>query len=182
MKQINFLLFGLSILFTLFFYKKPTKFLENLFPKTNLKIRNLDKNKRDLVILTECSDFIFDKNNKNIEIIPKGKYGYSQDALWIKDNDTIVEVKIKKSLSLKISFYNISTDKVEINLGKKTEIINLGITPKGKILEFYPFKNSKIIFIYYIFYIILVFLIYKILCLIVFEKFRFSKEDENYIQ
>ena len=66
MKIINFFLFGLSILFTLFFYIRPTKFLENLFPKNNLKIRNLDENKKDLVILTECSDFIFDKNNKNI--------------------------------------------------------------------------------------------------------------------
>lgn len=182
MKKINFFLFGLSMLFTLFFYNKPTKLLENLFPENNLEIRNLDENKKDLVILTEGSDFIFDKNNKNIEIIPKGKYGYSQDALWIKDNDTIVEVKIKKSLSSKISFYNISTDKVEINLGKKTEIINLGKTPKGEILEFYPFKKSKIIFIYCIFYMILIFLIYKILCLIVFEQFKFFKEDENYSQ
>ena len=180
MKKINIYLIGLSILFVLFFIKgKTTKFLENIVPKVKLEIKNIDENKKDLIVFTNGLDFKFDKNNSNIEIISKGKYGYSQEALWLKDRTAKLEIEMKKSPSSKISFYNIGTDKIEISSNKSKEIINLKDKSKGESVEYYPFQKSKIIFIYSILlYVILIAIIYKILCLFILENTSLHKKIE----
>lgn len=187
MKKINIYLIGLSVLFVLFFIKgKTTKILENIVPKVKLEIKNIDENKKDLIVFTNGLDFKFDKNNSNIEIISKGKYGYSQEALWLKDRTAKLEIEMKKSPSSKISFYNIGTDKIEISSNKSKEIINLGDKSKGELVEYYPFQKSKIIFIYSIlFYAILIAIIYKILCLLILENISSHKRVKiitNYLK
>lgn len=179
-KKINFYLLGLSVLFILFFVNKEIiNFLGSIFPKVKLEIKNIDENKKDLIIFTKNLNFKIDKNNKSVEIIPKGKYGYSQEALWLKNRNVKLEVKIKKIPSSKISFYNIGSNKVEISSNKNKKILNLKNSPKGEVLEYFPFKKSKIFFIYLvIFYIILTVLIYKILFLFAFGE-EFKKESEK---
>ena len=159
MKNIDFYLLILAIIVLSFFDNEINKITKSVFPKVLINIRNIDEN---------------DRHNKNIyinpknEFVPKGKYGYVANALFIKDN---VDLKLKENSDSKIYFYNIGTKKVEIIYKKNKEILNLGEMRKDEVIVYYPFKKSKS-FLFYkmLLYLLLSVPVYIFLKLIILDE------------
>lgn len=150
MKKIDFYLVALAIIFSLFLNKEVNRFVNFIVPSTKINLKILDTEKQGIIMLEtdeklKISDI---KTDEDIEFIPKGKYGYSLNALWVKNNNKEIEFKIKRSPNLKISFYNIAAQKIEISSGKYTQVIDLEKNTQGEIVDYFPFKNSKLFFIY----------------------------------
>ena len=89
MKKIDFYLVILAIILSLFLNKEVNKFVNLIIPSTKISLKILDTNKQGMVLLeTDEKVKILDvKTDDNIEIIPKGKYGYNLNALWVKNNN-----------------------------------------------------------------------------------------------
>lgn len=173
MKKINFYLVVLAILFSLFLNKEVNRFVNFIIPSTKIGLKILDTDKQGLVLLetdekVKISDI---KTDSNIEFIPKGKYGYTFNALWLKNNNKEIELEIKKLPNLKISFYNIAAQKLEITLEKNKKVIDLEKNNQGEIVDYFPFANSKLFMICTIgIYILLSFFIYIVLVLLFTKK------------
>lgn len=181
MKKIDFYLVILAILFSLFLNKEVNQFVNLIIPNTKINLKVLDTNKQGMVLLeTDEKVKILDvKTDDNIEIIPKGKYGYNLNALWVKNNNKEIELEIKKLPNLKISFYNIVAKKIEITSGKNKEVIDLEKNSEGDIVDYFPFANSKLFLIYTVgVYILLSILIYiGIMIIFVKKKIIIKKID-----
>lgn len=163
MKKIDFYLVILAILFSLFLNKEVNQFVNLIIPSTKINLKILDTDKQGIVLLetdekVKISDI---KTDSDVEFIPKGKYGYSLNALWVKNNNKEIELEIKKVPNLKISFYNVAAQKIEIVLEKNKQVINLEKNAKGDIVDYFPFANGKLFIIYIVgVHILLSFLIY----------------------
>ena len=184
MKKIDFYLVILAILFSLFLNKEVNRFVNFIIPSTKINLKVLDTDKQGMVLLetdekVKISDI---KTNDDIEFIPKGKYGYSFNALWVKNNNKELELEIKKLPNLKISFYNIVAKKIEITSGKnKQVIIDLEKNSEGDIVDYFPFANSKLFIIYTVgVYILLSILIY-IGIMIIFVKKKIISKRINFL-
>ena len=183
MKKIDFYLVILAIILSLFLNKEVNKFVNLTIPSTKISLKILDTNKQGMVLLeTDEKVKILDvKTDDNIEIIPKGKYGYSLNALWVKNNNKEIELEIKKLPNLKISFYNIATKKIEIASGKNKEVIDLEKNSEGDIVDYFPFANSKLFLIYTVgVYILLSILIY-IGIMIIFVKKKITSKKIDFL-
>ena len=183
MKKIDFYLVALAIIFSLFLNKQVNQFVNFVIPSTKISLKILDTNKQGMVLLeTDEKVKILDvKTDDNIEIIPKGKYGYSLNALWVKNNNKEIELEIKKLPNLKISFYNIATKKIEIASGKNKEVIDLEKNSEGDIVDYFPFANSKLFLIYTVgVYILLSILIY-IGIMIIFVKKKITSKKIDFL-
>ena len=166
MKKIDFYLVILAIILSLFLNKEVNKFVNLTIPSTKISLKILDTNKQGMVLL---------ETDEKVKILPKGKYGYSLNALWVKNNNKEIELEIKKLPNLKISFYNIATKKIEIASGKNKEVIDLEKNSEGDIVDYFPFANSKLFLIYTVgVYILLSILIY-IGIMIIFVKKKNNK-------
>lgn len=187
MKKIDFYLVILAIIFSLFLNKEVNRFVNYIIPETKITLKILDKDTEGLVLVEtdeklKISDIKINKNDKDIEFIPKGKYDYNLNALWIKNSEKQLELEVKKLPNLKISFYNIGTQKIEITSGKYTRIIDLEKDSKGDVVDYFPFSSSKLFIIYTVgVYILLSFLIYiGIIFLFVKKKYKKIKFLNNY--
>ena len=150
MKKIDFYLVVLAIIFSLFLNKEVNKFVSLTIPSAKINLKVLDTDKQGIILLetdekVKISDI---KTDEDIEFIPKGKYNYTSNALWVKNNNKEVELEIKKLPNLKISFYNIAAQKIEITSGKYVQIIDLEKNSQGEIVDYFPFANSKLFIIY----------------------------------
>lgn len=172
MKKIDFYLVILAIISSLFLNKEVKQFVNLIIPSTKINLKILDNEKQGIILLetdkrVKISDI---KTDDDIEFIPKGKYGYSLNALWVKNNNKKVDLEIKKLPNLKLSFYNIAAKKIEITSGKNRQIIDLGENSQGDTVDYFPFVKSKLFLIYTIgVHILLSFLIY-IGIIIIFVK------------
>ena len=169
MKNIDFYLLILAIIVVSFFDNEINKITKSVFPKVLINIRNIDENDRlYLLQLDEEIDFKNISINPKNEFVPKGKYGYVANALFIKDN---VDLKLKENSDSKIYFYNIGTKKVEIIYKKNKEILNLGEMRKDEVIVYYPFKKSKS-FLFYkmLLYLLLSVPVYIFLKLIILDE------------
>ena len=179
MKKIDYYLVILAIIFSLFLNKEVNQFVNLIIPSTKVNLKILDTEKQGIVLLetdekVKISDI---KTDSDIEFIPKGKYGYNLNALYLKNNNKEIEIEIKKLPNLKISFYNIAAQKIQITSGKYRQIIDLEKNVKGDIVDYFPFSNSKLFMIYTIgIYILLSFVIY-IGITILFVKKKYKKID-----
>lgn len=179
MKKIDYYLVILAIIFSLFLNKEVNQFVNLIIPSTKVNLKILDTEKQGIVLLetdekVKISDI---KTDSDIEFIPKGKYGYNLNALYLKNNNKEIEIEIKKLPNLKISFYNIAAQKIQITSGKYRQIIDLEKNVKGDIVDYFPFANSKLFMIYTIgIYILLSFVIY-IGITILFVKKKYKKID-----
>ena len=179
MKKIDFYLVILAIIFSLFLNKEVNKFVSLTIPSAKINLKILDTNKQGIILLetdekVKISDI---KTNEDIEFIPKGKYGYAFNALWLKNNNKEIELKIKKLPNLKLSFYNISPQKIEITSEKYRQVIDLEKNSQGDIVDYFPFANSKLFMIYTAgIYILLSFFIYMGIK-IIFVKKKYKKID-----
>ena len=86
MKKIDFYLVALAIIFSLFLNKQVNQFVNFVIPSTKINLKILDTNKQGMILLetdekVKISDI---KIDDDIELIPKGKYNYTSNALWIK--------------------------------------------------------------------------------------------------
>ena len=183
MKKIDFYLIALAIIFSLFLNKQVNQFVNFVIPSTKINLKILDTNKQGMVLLeTDEKVKILDvKTDDNIEIIPKGKYGYSLNALWVKNNNKEVELEIKKLPNLKISFYNIAAQKIEIISGKNRQVIDLEKNSQGDTVDYFPFANSKLFLIYTVgIYILLSILIY-IGIMIIFVKKKITSKRIDFL-
>lgn len=172
MKKIDFYLVVLAILFSLFLNKEVNRLVNFIIPSTNISLKVLDTDKQGIILLeTDEKVKISDaKIDGDFEFIPKGKYGYNFNALWIKNNNKEIELEIKKLPNLKISFYNIAAQKIEIISGKNKQVIDLEKNSQGDTVDYFPFANSKLFLIYTVgIYILLSILIY-IGIMIIFVK------------
>ena len=120
MKKIDYYLVILAIIFSLFLNKEVNQFVNLIIPSTKVNLKILDTEKQGIVLLetdekVKISDI---KTDSDIEFIPKGKYGYNLNALYLKNNNKEIEIEIKKLPNLKISFYNIAAQKIQITSGK----------------------------------------------------------------
>lgn len=179
MKKIDYYLVILAIIFSLFLNKEVNQFVNLIIPSTKVNLKILDTEKQGIVLLeTDKKVKISDiKTDSDIEFIPKGKYGYNLNALYLKNNNKEIEIEIKKLPNLKISFYNIAAQKIQITSGKYRQIIDLEKNVKGDIVDYFPFANSKLFMIYTIgIYILLSFVIY-IGITILFVKKKYKKID-----
>lgn len=178
MKKIDFYLVALAIIFSLFLNKQVNQFVNFVIPSTKINLKILDTNKQGMVLLetdekVKISDI---KIDDDIELIPKGKYNYTSNALWIKNNNKEVELEIKKLPNLKLSFYNIAAQKIEITSGKYVQIIDLEKNSQGDTVDYFPFANSKLFLIYTVgIYILLSILIYIGIMIIFVKKKIISK-------
>lgn len=179
MKKIDFYLVVLAIIFSLFLNKEVNKFVSLTIPSAKINLKVLDTDKQGIILLetdekVKISDI---KTDEDIEFIPKGKYNYTSNALWVKNNNKEVELEIKKLPNLKISFYNIAAQKIEITSGKYVQIIDLEKNSQGEIVDYFPFANSKLFIIYTVgLYILLSIFIY-IGIRILFIKKKYKKID-----
>lgn len=179
MKKIDYYLVILAILFSLFLNKEVNQFVNLIIPSTKINLKILDTDKQGIILLetdekVKISEI---KTDGDVEFIPKGKYDYNLNALWIKNNNKEIELEIKKLPNLKISFYNIAAQKIEITSGKYRQIIDLEKNSQGAIVDYFPFANSKLFMIYTVgVYILLSFLIY-IGITILFVKKKYKKID-----
>ena len=179
MKKIDFYLVVLAILFSLFLNKEVNRLVNFIIPSTNISLKVLDTDKQGIILLeTDEKVKISDaKIDGDFEFIPKGKYGYNFNALWIKNNNKEIELEIKKLPNLKISFYNIAAKKIEIASGKNKEVIDLEKNSEGDIVDYFPFANSKLFLIYTVgVYILLSILIYIGIMIIFVKKKIISKK------
>lgn len=183
MKKINFYLVALAIIFSLFLNKQVNQFVNFVIPSTKINLKILDTNKQGMVLLetdekVKISDI---KIDDDIELIPKGKYNYTSNALWIKNNNKEVELEIKKLPNLKLSFYNIAAQKIEITSGKYVQIIDLEKNSQGDTVDYFPFANSKLFLIYTVgIYILLSILIY-IGIMIIFVKKKITSKRIDFL-
>ncbi len=168
-KKIDFYLIILSIVFSLFLNKEVNQIVDVLLPETIINVKSLEnesiKEKKGIILLETDKRIDFKKMNKfdgkKIEFIPVGKYDYQINGIWIKNNKGLLKIKLKKDPKIKLSFYNIASDKVEITSGGHRQIINLKNDSKGEIVDYFPFGNSKLFLIYTILsYMIFSILIY----------------------
>ena len=172
--KVDFYLVLLSIIFSLFFNKQVNEMVDFMLPKTTIKLKMLEDEEKGIVLLQLDKKIDFKKlkkfNRENIEFIPEGQYGYNTNALWIKNNKELFEMKIKKDPKLKISFYNIGSKKIEISSGKNIQIIDLKNT-KDVIFDYFPFRESKLFFIYtVVVYFLLSIFIYTGIVFFFFKK------------
>lgn len=179
MKNIDFYLLILAIIVLSLFDNQINKITKSVLPKVLINIRNVDES--DSLYLLQLDEEIDFKNisiNPKNEFVPKGKYGYFANALFIKDN---VDLKIKKDSNSKIYFYNIGTEKAEIIHKKNKEILNLGEMTKNEIITYYPFKKSKLFLFYKILlYLLLSIPVYIFLKLIILDEKKLeSKKGER---
>ncbi|ATV67861.1 hypothetical protein [Fusobacterium pseudoperiodonticum] len=183
MKKIDFYLVALAIIFSLFLNKQVNQFVNFVIPSTKINLKILDTNKQGMVLLetdekVKISDI---KIDDDIELIPKGKYNYTSNALWIKNNNKEVELEIKKLPNLKLSFYNIAAQKIEITSGKYVQIIDLEKNSQGDTVDYFPFANSKLFLIYTVgIYILLSILIY-IGIMIIFVKKKITSKRIDFL-
>ena len=183
MKKIDFYLVILAIIFSLFLNKQVNQFVNFVIPSTKINLKILDTNKQGMVLLetdekVKISDI---KIDDDIELIPKGKYNYTSNALWVKNNNKEVELEIKKLPNLKISFYNIAAQKIEIISGKNRQVIDLEKNSQGDTVDYFPFANSKLFLIYSIgSYILLSILIY-IGIMIIFVKKKITSKKIDFL-
>ena len=183
MKKIDFYLVILAIILSLFLNKEVNKFVNLIIPSTKISLKILDTNKQGMVLLetdekVKISDI---KIDDDIELIPKGKYNYTSNALWVKNNNKEVELEIKKLPNLKISFYNIAAQKIEIISGKNRQVIDLEKNSQGDIVDYFPFANSKLFLIYTVgIYILLSILIY-IGIMIIFVKKKITSKRIDFL-
>jgi membrane protein len=183
MKKIDFYLVILAIIFSLFLNKQVNQFVNFVIPSAKINLKILDTNKQGMVLLetdekVKISDI---KIDDDIELIPKGKYNYTSNALWVKNNNKEVELEIKKLPNLKISFYNIAAQKIEIISGKNRQVIDLEKNSQGDTVDYFPFANSKLFLIYSIgSYILLSILIY-IGIMFVFVKKKIKNEKIEFL-
>lgn len=183
MKKIDFYLVALAIIFSLFLNKQVNQFVNFVIPSTKINLKILDTNKQGMVLLeTDEKVKISDaKIDGDFEFIPKGKYGYNFNALWIKNNNKEIELEIKKLPNLKISFYNIAAQKIEIISGKNRQIIDLEKNSQGDTVDYFPFANSKLFLIYTVgIYILLSILIY-IGIMIIFVKKKITSKRIDFL-
>ena len=183
MKKIDFYLVALAILFSLFLNKEVNRFVNFIVPSTNISLKVLDTDKQGIILLeTDEKVKISDaKTDGDFEFIPKGKYGYNFNALWIKNNNKEIELEIKKLPNLKISFYNIAAQKIEIISGKNRQVIDLEKNSQGDTVDYFPFANSKLFLIYSIgSYILLSILIY-IGIMIIFVKKKITSKKIDFL-
>ena len=183
MKKIDFYLVILAIIFSLFLNKQVNQFVNFVIPSTKINLKILDTNKQGMVLLetdekVKISDI---KIDDDIELIPKGKYNYTSNALWVKNNNKEVELEIKKLPNLKISFYNIAAQKIEIISGKNKQVIDLEKNSQGDTVDYFPFANSKLFLIYTVgIYILLSILIY-IGIMIIFVKKKITSKRIDFL-
>ena len=183
MKKIDFYLVALAIIFSLFLNKQVNQFVNFVIPSTKINLKILDTNKQGMVLLeTDEKVKISDaKIDGDFEFIPKGKYGYNFNALWIKNNNKEIELEIKKLPNLKISFYNIAAQKIEIISKKNRQIIDLEKNSQGDTVDYFPFANSKLFLIYTVgIYILLSILIY-IGIMIIFVKKKITSKRIDFL-
>lgn len=163
MKKIDFYLVILAIIFSLFLNKQVNQFVNFIIPSTKINLKILDTNKEGIMLLetdkkVKLSDI---KTDNEVKFIQEGENGYSLNALWIQNNNKEIELEIKKLPNLKISFYNIAAQKIEITSGKNKQVIDLEKNSQGDVVDYFPFGNSKLFLIYTTgIYILLSFLIY----------------------
>ena len=183
MKKIDFYLVVLAILFSLFLNKEVNRLVNFIIPSTNISLKVLDTDKQGIILLeTDEKVKISDaKIDGDFEFIPKGKYGYNFNALWIKNNNKEIELEIKKLPNLKISFYNIAAQKIEIISGKNKQVIDLEKNSQGDTVDYFPFANSKLFLIYTVgIYILLSILIY-IGIMIIFVKKKITSKRIDFL-
>lgn len=183
MKKIDFYLVVLAIIFSLFLNKEVNKFVSLTIPSAKINLKVLDTDKQGIILLetdekVKISDI---KTDEDIEFIPKGKYGYAFNALWLKNNNKEIELEIKKLPNLKLSFYNIAAQKIEIISGKNKQVIDLEKNSQGDTVDYFPFANSKLFLIYTVgIYILLSILIY-IGLMILFVKKKITSKRINFL-
>ena len=183
MKKIDFYLVVLAILFSLFLNKEVNRLVNFIIPSTNISLKVLDTDKQGIILLeTDEKVKISDaKIDGDFEFIPKGKYGYNFNALWIKNNNKEIELEIKKLPNLKISFYNIAAQKIEIISGKNKQVIDLEKNSQGDTVDYFPFANSKLFLIYTVgIYILLSIFIY-IGIMIIFVKKKITSKRIDFL-
>ena len=87
MKNIDFYLLILAIIVSSFFNKEINKVTKSVLPKVLINIRNIDES--TTLYLLQLDEEVNFKNisiSQKNEFIPKGKYGYVTNALFIKYN------------------------------------------------------------------------------------------------
>ena len=183
MKKIDFYLVVLAVLFSLFLNKQVNQFVNFIVPSTKINLKILDTNKEGIMLLetdkkVKLSDI---KTDNEVKFIQEGENGYSLNALWIQNNNKEIELEVKKLPNLKISFYNIAAQKIEITSGKYTQIIDLEEKAQGEIVDYFPFASSKLFLIYSIgSYILLSILIY-IGIMIIFVKKKITSKRIDFL-
>ena len=183
MKKIDFYLVILAIIFSLFLNKEVNKFVSLTIPSAKINLKILDTSKEGIMLLetdkkVKLSDI---KTDNEVKFIQEGENGYSLNALWIQNNNKEIELEVKKLPNLKISFYNIAAQKIEITSGKYTQIIDLEEKAQGEIVDYFPFANSKLFLIYTVgIYILLSILIY-IGLMILFVKKKITSKRINFL-
>lgn len=183
MKKIDFYLVILAIIFSLFLNKQVNQFVNFIIPSTKINLKILDTNKEGIMLLetdkkVKLSDI---KTDNEVKFIQEGENGYSLNALWIQNNNKEIELEVKKLPNLKISFYNIAAQKIEITSGKYTQIIDLEEKAQGEIVDYFPFASSKLFLIYSIgSYILLSILIY-IGIMIIFVKKKITSKRIDFL-
>ena len=192
--QIYLYIFLFSYLLSFSMFSHVNEFIFSILPNAEITISSFDKKENkdnDYIIILEKEEskkfynlkdsFLENKNLKEnssgFGYIKKGEYGYTLEAIYFKDSNNKININMKKAPNAKISFYNIGiSKKILIEFGKNFKILDISENKEGEIIDYFPFKESKTLFVYtLISHLVLGFLIFLILNFLQYILKKFSK-------
>ena len=192
--QIYLYIFLFSYLLSFSMFSHVNEFVFSILPNAEITISSFDKKENkdnDYIIILEKEEskkfynlkdsFLENKNLKEnssgFGYIKKGEYGYTLEAIYFKDSNNKININMKKAPNAKISFYNIGiSKKILIEFGKNFKILDISENKEGEIIDYFPFKESKTLFVYtLISHLVLGFLIFLILNFLQYILKKFSK-------
>ena len=169
-KKENIYIMFLSYLLAFCMFSYINEFVYNVLPEVEITISSYEteKNTRteknlNYITLLEnetTTKFyrlknIFDKNKNlkeninSIKFINRGEYGYNLNALYLENINNKITFKVKKMPNVSLMIYNIGTSKkILIKSRKNFQVLDISGYNEGEIVNYFPFKESKALFIY----------------------------------
>jgi membrane protein len=192
----NITLLIISIFLSFLGFSLINKIVLYLLPKERIVISSYDKSDKgsnNYITLLEKEEsykfydlktsFLENKNKEGIIYNGVGENGYSMDAVHLNSSINEFTLEVKKAPNTKITFYKIGTsDKILIKSKKNSQVLDISHYKAGDIIDYFPFKESKILIIYnsifYLLFSIIIFSILKSICLVI-EKIKEKKYKLN---
>ena len=158
----NITLLIISIFLSFLGFSLINKIVLYLLPKERIVISSYDKSDKgsnNYITLLEKEEsykfydlktsFLENKNKEGIIYNGVGENGYSMDAVHLNSSINEFTLEVKKAPNTKITFYKIGTsDKILIKSKKNSQVLDISHYKAGDIIDYFPFKESKILIIY----------------------------------
>lgn len=181
----DLILFIFSIFLAFLGFSRINKIVYRILPKEEVVISSYDKSnkgsnnyitllkpKENNEIYNLKTSFLNNKNKDGLSYNEVSENGYSLEAIHLNSPKTEFRIKLKKIPNVKIVFHKIGlSDKILIKSRNNSIILDISKYKVGDIIEFFPFRESKILILYNLsFYFLfggIIFFSIKSICLVI---------------